>query len=119
MFLPTLRLLCASIGVWVERAIVLEEILGFQRHFNDVADYTNAVTLSSLSERRAYEPAIRYVVRPSVQGAREVAADERASAERTARVFAQTIKSVIFTFDVRDYYFSAVKDGRGDPTRGW
>ena len=105
--------MCASIGVWFERAIVLEESLGFQRHFNDVADYTNAVTLSSLSDRRAYEPAIRYVVRPSVQGAREVAADERASAERTARVFAQTIKSVILAFDVRDYYLGTVEDDRG------
>ena len=118
MFLPTLRLLCASIGVWVERAIVLEAILGFQCHFNDVADYANVVTLSSLSERRAHEPSIRYVVRPSVQGACEVAADERASTERTACVFAQTIKSVILAFDVRDYYFSAIKDGCGDPTRG-
>ena len=94
-------------------------ILGFQCHFNDVADYANVVTLSSLSERRVHEPSIRYVVRPSVQGACEVAADERASTERTACVFAQTIKSVIVAFDVRDYYFSAVKDGCGDTTRGW
>lgn len=66
MFFPTLRLLCASIGVWVERAIVLEEILGFQRHFNDVVDYTNVETLGSLSKCWIYEPPIGYVVGPCV-----------------------------------------------------
>jgi hypothetical protein len=42
-----------------------------------------------------------------------MAADELASSEGPARVFAQAINGVILPVDVCDYYFGTVEDDRG------